>query len=80
MGEYLTGSRRYLMAALACLPLITACQDRGAGTVLGPLMVGVGMDVFGPDKMALIIFLFYAVYLPMPLVSYLRRRSRQVIE
>ena len=78
LGVILIGERfRGAMLATATT-MFTACW--GAGTVIGPLMVGIGMDLHGPDKMAMIVFLFYALYLPMPLVSFLRRRNRQVIE
>jgi hypothetical protein len=43
---------------------------------MGPLLVGIGMDRFGADKMALIISLFFVAFLPMPLVSYLRSRRQ----
>lgn len=42
--------------------------------MLGPLLVGIGMDRFGADQMAFIIFLFFALFLPMPVLSYLRSR------
>jgi MFS family permease len=72
LGVILVGERfRGAMLATAST-MFTACW--GAGTVLGPLLVGVGMDSYGADRMALIIFLFYAVFLPMPLFSFLRRK------
>ena len=48
----------------------TACW--AAGTVLGPFIVGAGMDRFGSDSMVLIIFGFFAVYLPLPVIAWLR--------
>jgi MFS family permease len=78
LGVILIGERFKGAMLATATTMFTACW--GAGTVIGPLMVGIGMDLHGPDKMAMIVFLFYALYLPMPLVSFLRRRNRQVIE
>jgi MFS family permease len=78
LGVILIGERFKGAMLATATTMFTACW--GAGTVIGPLMVGIGMDLYGPDKMALVVFLFYALYLPMPLVSYLHRRNRQVVE
>jgi len=43
----------------------------GAGTMLGPAIVGAGMDIFGDSSMPLLIAAVYAVYLP---VFFLARR------
>jgi len=43
----------------------------GAGTMLGPVIVGAGMDVFGDSSMPYLIATIYAVYLP---VFFLTRR------
>ena len=64
-------SRGAMLAAATTM--FTACW--GAGTVLGPLLVGIGMDRFGADRMALVICLFYLLYLPLPIGSYLRSRA-----
>jgi len=45
----------------------------GAGTMIGPLMVGAGMDVFGNDSMAYLISSIYVCYLPF--YWYSRRRT-----
>ncbi len=37
----------------------------GAGTMLGPVIVGAGMDIFGDYSMAYLIAAIYAVYLPV---------------
>ena len=37
----------------------------GAGTMLGPALVGAGMDIFGDHTMSYLIAAIYAVYLPM---------------
>jgi len=52
----------------------TACW--GTGSVIGPLVVGAGMDWFGSGQMALVIFVLYLVYLPWPVRSYVRERRR----
>ena len=56
--------------------MFTVCW--GAGTILGPLMVGIGMDQYGANKMALIICLLYVFYLPLPVLSYFRSRHRSI--
>jgi len=45
--------------------------------VIGPLMVGMGMDRFGSDRMALIILLMFAAYLPLPVVSWVSAARRK---
>jgi len=40
--------------------------------VIGPLLVGLGMDRFGAEYMAMIIFVFFILYLPLPVVSWIR--------
>jgi hypothetical protein len=44
--------------------------------VIGPLLVGAGMDSFGAEHMTLIIFCFFAVYLPLPVVAWMRSTRR----
>lgn len=73
LGVILVGERFKGAMLASATTLFTACW--GAGTVLGPLFAGIGMDQFGADKLALVVFFFYALYLPMPLVSFLRRRQ-----
>ena len=46
----------------------------GAGTVTGPLLVGAGMDIFGAGAMAMVIFLIFTVYLPLPVRAWLKNR------
>jgi MFS family permease len=72
LGVILVGERFKGALLAAATTLFTACW--GAGTVLGPLLVGMGMDRFGSDRMALIILLIFAAYLPLPLVSWYRGR------
>ena len=72
LGVILVGQQFRGALLAAATTMFTACW--GAGTMLGPLLVGIGMDQFGADKMAFIIFLFFALFLPMPVASYLRSR------
>jgi len=72
LGVILVGQRFRGAMLAAATTMFTACW--GAGTMLGPLAVGVGMDWFGADRMALIIFCFFALFLPLPVISYLRSR------
>jgi len=65
IGERFRGSR--LAAASAAF---TACW--AAGTVIGPLLVGVGMDQLGVDQMTVVIFAFFLVYLPLPASAWIK--------
>jgi len=71
IGERFKGAR--LPAATAAF---TACW--GAGTMLGPLLVGVGMDRFGNGSMVFIIVAIFAVYLPLPVVAWWRSLNHKV--
>ena len=72
LGVILVGERFKGAMLASATTMFTVCW--GAGTILGPLMVGIGMDQFGTNKMALIICLLYVIYLPLPVLSYLRSR------
>jgi MFS family permease len=72
LGVILVGQRFKGAMLAAATTMFTACW--GAGTMLGPLLVGIGMDRFGADQMAFIIFGFFALFLPMPIISFLRSR------
>ena len=72
LGVILVGERFRGALLAAATTLFTACW--GAGTVIGPLLVGVGMDRFGSERMPLIIVLLFAVYLPLPVFSWYRGR------
>jgi MFS family permease len=79
LGVILVGERFKGALLAAATTLFTACW--GAGTVIGPLLVGVGMDGFGSDRMPLIILALFALYLPLPVASWYRgRRARYQIE
>jgi MFS family permease len=73
VGERFKGA---LLAAATTL--FTACW--GAGTVIGPLLVGAGMDRFGSERMALVILALFTLYLPLPLASWWRGRSSKSFE
>ncbi len=72
LGVILIGERFKGAQLAAATTAFSACW--GVGTMLGPLMVGVGMDWFGNGSMPMIIFALFAVYLPLPVVSWLRSR------
>jgi len=72
LGVILVGQRFRGTMLAAATTMFTACW--GAGTMLGPLLVGAGMDRFGADQMPFIIFGFFALFLPLPVISYLRAR------
>jgi len=74
LGVVLVGERFRGALLAAATTMFTACW--GAGTVLGPLLVGIGMDQFGADKMAFIVFLFFALFLPLPVASFIRSHRR----
>jgi MFS family permease len=75
LGVVLIGERFRGAQLAAASTAFTACW--GAGTMLGPLLVGIGMDWFGNDSMVLIIFAIFAVYLPLPVISWLRSPRHQ---
>jgi len=73
LGVILVGQRFRGAQLAAATTLFTACW--GAGTMLGPLLVGIGMDWFGAASMPYLILAFFALFLPMPIVSYIRSRT-----
>jgi MFS family permease len=74
LGVILVGQRFRGAMLAAATTLFTACW--GAGTMLGPLLVGIGMDWFGAESMPYLIVGFFALFLPMPVVSYFRGAGR----
>ena len=77
LGVILVGQRFRGAMLAAATTMFTACW--GAGTMLGPLLVGIGMDRLGEDRMPGILLVFFALFLPMPLISFLRSRRHQGI-
>lgn len=74
LGVILIGER--FKGAMLAAASTTFTASWSAGTVVGPLLVGAGMDSFGAERMTLIIFCFFAVYLPLPVVAWLRSAAR----
>jgi MFS family permease len=72
LGVMLVGERFRGKLLAAATTLFTACW--GVGTVLGPLIAGIGMDRFGDERLALIVFAFFALYLPLPVLAYMRKK------
>jgi MFS family permease len=75
LGVVLIGERFKGAQLAAATTAFSACW--GAGTMLGPLLVGVGMDWFGNGSMVFIIFAIFAVYLPLPVIAWLRSVRHQ---
>jgi MFS family permease len=73
LGVILVGERFKGALLAAATTLFTACW--GAGTVVGPLVVGLGMDWQGEERMALIIAVLFLLYLPLPVVGWYRNRK-----
>jgi predicted MFS family arabinose efflux permease len=69
-GVVLIGERFKGTQLAAATTAFSACW--GAGTMLGPLLVGIGMDRLGNESMILIIFAIFTIYLPLPAVAWLR--------
>jgi MFS family permease len=74
LGVVLIGERFKGTQLAAATTAFSACW--GAGTMLGPLLVGIGMDRLGNESMVLIIFAIFAIYLPLPVVAWLRMLRR----
>jgi MFS family permease len=70
LGLMLLGERFKGSTLAAASTTFTASW--AAGILLGPLVVGAGMDWFGADSMSLLVFGLFAVYLPVPLSAWLR--------
>jgi len=77
LGVILVGERFKGAALAAATALFTACW--GMGTIIGPLVVGAGMDRWGADRMALLIMALMLVYLPLPLASWYRGRNAKEV-
>ncbi len=67
LGVILLGQRFRGAELAAASVLFTGMW--GAGTMLGPMIVGAGMDVFGDYSMTYLIAAIYAVYVPVFLLA-----------
>ena len=67
LGVTLVGERFRSGGLAAATTAFTSCW--AVGTIVGPPIVGAGMDHFGADSMALMIFFLFAAYLPIALFS-----------
>lgn len=72
LGIILVGERFKGHQLAGASTAFTACW--AVGTIAGPFLAGAGMDYWGADKLPLIIFGFFLLYLPLPLRSWLAQR------
>jgi len=72
LGIILVGERFKGHQLAAASTTFTACW--AVGTIAGPFLAGVGMDLWGADKLPLVIFGFFLLYLPLLLRSWLVQR------
>lgn len=73
LGVTLVGERFRGAALAAATTTFTAAW--GAGTIIGPLVSGVGMDLFGNTALAWIAASFFLLYLPLPVIAWWRGRA-----
>lgn len=73
LGMVLLGQRFRGTELAAATVLYTGMW--GAGTMIGPLIVGASMDVLGDQSMPYLIAMIYVIYLPVFLIAR-RRQSR----
>ena len=73
LGVALVGARFSGAALAAASTAFTTCW--GAGTIVGPLLSGIGMDRWGAGSLAWIAAAFFILYLPAPLSAWLRSRK-----
>lgn len=72
LGVTLIGQQFRGAALAAASTAFTTCW--GLGTIAGPLLAGVGMDLFGPGTLTWIAAAFFVLYLPLPLRAWRRGR------
>ena len=70
LGVTLIGERFRGSLLAAASTTFTACW--AMGTIIGPLLVGAGMDYFGPQVMPWVICALFALYLPLPVLDWWR--------
>jgi MFS family permease len=49
----------------------------GVGTIIGPMAAGVGMDAWGAGSLTWIAAFFFALFLPLPMISWWRAKIRR---
>ena len=66
----------------ADLPTATAVFGAmfGIGSVMGPAISGIAIDVWDPHGLPLMVAVFYLAFLPLPVVAYLRQRRQRRID
>ena len=74
LGVMLIGAR--FKGAMLAVATTTFTASWASGTVIGPFLVGAGMDYFGAEYMPWIICCFFAAYLPLPLLAWIRSARR----
>jgi MFS family permease len=75
LGVILVGERFKGHQLATASTAFTACW--AVGTIIGPLLAGAGMDLWGADKLPLIIFGFFLLYLPLPVREWLAQKRQQ---
>jgi len=76
LGVILIGER--FKGTMLATASTTFTASWAMGTVIGPFLAGAGMEHFGADALTLIIFFYFAVYLPLPVAAWIgtfRRRD-----
>jgi MFS family permease len=76
LGVILVGAKFRGAMLAAATTMFTACW--GAGTVIGPLVVGAGMDRFGAGSMPFVILAIFGLFLPLPVIAWLRGRGQNL--
>jgi MFS family permease len=75
LGVILVGERFKGAQLAGASTAFTACW--AVGTIIGPLVAGAGMDQFGADKLPFLIFIFFMLYLPLPIREWLHQTRSQ---
>ena len=70
LGVTLIGQRFKGAILATATTAFTTCW--GVGTIIGPMISGIGMDRFGAGSLAWIAAAFFIIFLPFPVVAWLR--------